>query len=118
MTAPPPTVARQDINPASKMSFAVALCAFSAAGIGFLVNHWMSGWMAVGGMAGIGLFYLAVGLLNLNTADSNVIEGNDLAESSAHRLSDVANVHDLPAERMRDLISAASNDKLANANKE
>ncbi|WP_010587590.1 hypothetical protein [Schlesneria paludicola] len=116
MTAPPPTVARHDLNPTSKMSFAVALCAFAAAAIGLLVNQWMSGWMAVGGMAGIGLFYLAVGLLNLNTTAPGIGDDN-LAETSAHRLSDVANVHDRPVERQSELISASSNDKLANANK-
>lgn len=55
------------LSPTSQMSFAVALCALAAAAVGTIVNHWLTGWMAVGGMVGIGLFYLAIGLLNLRT---------------------------------------------------
>ena len=106
MTAPPSTVARHDLNPTSKMSFAVALCAFAAAGIGLFVNLWMSGWMAVAGMAGVGLFYLAVGILNLNVTSDQGIENDDLTETSAHRLSHVANVNDLPTERLHDSVSS------------
>ena len=54
-------------SPTSQMAFAVALCALAAAGIGSIVNYWLTGWMAVGGMAGVGLFYLAIGLLNLRS---------------------------------------------------
>ena len=42
------------LSPASRMSFAISACAFAAAGIGTVVNHWLTGWMAVGGMAGVG----------------------------------------------------------------
>jgi hypothetical protein len=59
--------AQSMVSPASQMSFAVALCAFIAAGIGLVVNHWVTGWMAVGGMCGVGLFYIVVGLLNLRS---------------------------------------------------
>ncbi len=55
------------MSPASQMSFAISACAFAAAGIGTVVNHWLTGWMAVGGMSGVGLFYLAVGILNLRS---------------------------------------------------
>lgn len=88
---------RPGISPAAKMSFAVAACAFAAAGVGYLVNQWMSGWMAVGGMAGVGLFYLAIGLLNLST--ESVPTENDLQETAAHRLSGVGNVDDRAVER-------------------
>jgi hypothetical protein len=43
----------------------VSAFAFLACLVGVIVNHWLSGWMAVGGMAGIGLFYLAIGLMSL-----------------------------------------------------
>ncbi|WP_157605925.1 hypothetical protein [Schlesneria paludicola] len=56
-------------NPASRMAFAVAICALSAAGLGAIINHWMTGWMAVGGMVGVGLFYLAIGILNLGRGE-------------------------------------------------
>ena len=63
-----PTPRRSSIlSPTSQMAFAVALCALAAAGVGTIVNHWLTGWMAVGGMVGVGLFYLAIGLLNLRT---------------------------------------------------
>ena len=58
------------LSPASQMSFAISACAFAAAGIGTVVNHWLTGWMAVGGMAGVGLFYLAVGILNLQSRNA------------------------------------------------
>ena len=93
------TVGRSEMNPTSKMSFAVAGCAFGAAAIGLLINHWMSGWMAVGGMAGLGLFYLAIGVLSLGSSNSVFIEDRDLTETAAHRLSSASNVDDLAVER-------------------
>ena len=53
------------VNPTSQMAFAVAFCALAAAGIGSIVNLWLTGWLAVGGMVGVGLFYWAVGVINL-----------------------------------------------------
>ena len=53
------------ISTTSQMAFCVAVCAFIAAGICLIVNQWLSGWMAVGGMTGVGLFYVAVGIMNL-----------------------------------------------------
>ena len=53
------------VSATSQMAFAVAICALAAAGIGLIVNHWLTGWMAVGGMVGVGLFYTAIGILNL-----------------------------------------------------
>ena len=80
------TSTRREMTPASKMSFAVAACAFAAAGIGLLINQWMSGWMAVGGMAGVGLFYLAVGLLNLGSTGSVGTNTIDVVEQFPERL--------------------------------
>jgi hypothetical protein len=80
------------------MSFAVSAFAFAAAGVGLLINQWMSGWMAVGGMAGLGLFYLAIGVLNLGSSHSAFLEDGELNQTSAHRLSEATNV-DLATER-------------------
>ena len=115
MTQHSQAVDRWTLSSTSKMSFAVAGCAFAAAGIGLLINQWMSGWMAVGGMAGVGLFYLAVGLLNLG---STFNEDSDLTETSAHRLSgvsNVSNVDDVAIERTRETIGASGNENLAKA---
>lgn len=54
-------------NDAALMCFAVSAGAFVAAGIGAIVNHMLAGWMAVGGMAMVGLFYLALGLFSLGS---------------------------------------------------
>lgn len=51
-------------NPVAPTCFAVSAVAFLASFVGLIVNHWLSGWMAVGGMACIGLFYLAIGLIS------------------------------------------------------
>ena len=91
------------LNPTSKMSFAVAGCAFAAAAIGVLINQWLSGWMAVGGMAGVGLFYLAIGLLNLGSSDSIYTDESDLVESASHRLSGATNVDDLAVDHHQEV---------------
>jgi hypothetical protein len=82
-------------NSTSKMSFAVAACAFAAAGLGLLVNQWMSGWMAVGGMAGIGLFYSGVGLLNLRMSNFVYTDEIDLIKNASAALSEKVNVEQL-----------------------
>jgi hypothetical protein len=87
------------LNATSKMSFAVATCAFAAALVGLFVNQWMSGWMAVGGMAGVGLFYIGVGLLNLGHTGTVFSDDNEFVETSSHRLSGAGNVDDLAIER-------------------
>ena len=55
------------VNDASLMCFSVAAGALIAAGIGAIVNHLLAGWMAVGGMVGVALLYLALGLFNLGS---------------------------------------------------
>ncbi len=106
---------RPEMSPTSKMSFAVAACAFGAAGIGLLINQWMSGWMAVGGMAGVGLFYLAVGLLNLGSTSSIFSDESDLIQTASHRLSDATNVDDLAIERPAETIDGVRAEHLVNA---
>ena len=58
------------LHPTSRVAFAVAACAFMAAGIGAILNYWVAGWMAVGGMTGIGLFYIVIRLINVRTTCS------------------------------------------------
>lgn len=74
---------RFSLTPASQMAFAVSLCAFAAAGVGLIVNHWLTGWMAVGGMVGVGLFYLAVGILNLRS--KNAFDDDELITNASER---------------------------------
>ena len=71
------------MTPVSRMAFAVSVCAFAAAGVSIVVNHWLTGWMAVGGMAGIGLFYLAIGILNLHS--KNAFDDDGLITSISQR---------------------------------
>lgn len=69
------------ISPTSQMAFAVAICALAAAGIGLIINHWLTGWMAVGGMFGVGLFYTAIGILNLRANPPTVEDDSTLSTS-------------------------------------
>ena len=108
------SVGRRELNATSKMSFIVAGFAFIAAGVGLLINHWMSGWMAVGGMAGVGLFYLAVGLLNLGSAEPIFAEDHDYAETAAHRLSGAANVDDQAIEGRNKTVESLHEERMAN----
>ena len=58
---------RSSLSPASQMAFAVSICAFGAAGVGAIGNQWLPGWVAVGGMMGVGCFYLIIGLFSLRS---------------------------------------------------
>ena len=105
------------LNPTSKISFTVAGCAFSAAAIGYLINQWMSGWMAVGGMAGVGLFCLALGLLNLNSNALIFEEDAELVETASHRLSGATNVDDLLVSHAEESTVGSRRENLASSNK-
>ena len=108
---------RSEMNSTSQMSFAVAACAFGAAALGLLINQWMSGWMAVGGMAGLGLFYLAIGLLNLGSTEPLFTQESELIETASHRLSGAMNVDDLATKRPEETGVSSRSDKLANAHR-
>ena len=116
MTQDPQSLNSQSVGITSKMSFAVAGCAFGAAIIGLLVNQWLSGWMAVGGMTGVGLFYLAVGLLNLSPSGHHESDASELIETSAHRLSGAANVDDIAVKQEQEKVQSKSSDKVASSN--
>ena len=105
---------RRELNSTSQMSFAVAACAFGAAALGLLINQWMSGWMAVGGMAGLGLFYLAIGLLNLGSTEPMFTHESELIETASHRLSGAMNVDDLTNKRPEESGVGSRSEKLAN----
>ena len=115
MTRNPEAGSRPDLNSTSKMSFAVAACAFAAAGFGLLINQWQSGWMAVGGMAGVGLFYLAVGLLNPGFVGSFFTDESDLTGTASHRLSDALNVDKLEVKRPAETVQTTQTDNLVDA---
>ena len=87
-----------DANSSRRMAFIVAVCAFSAAGLGLLINQWVPGWMAVGGMAGVGLFYLTMGAMSFQSTPSMDVHNGGLTETSSHRLSSDSNLHELSAE--------------------
>ena len=70
------------LNPVSKVSFAVAIAAFGTALLGLVINQIFTGWMAAGGMAGVGLFYLAIGVLNLEWRSSSIPRDDQDAEES------------------------------------
>lgn len=53
------------MNPAARVCFAVAACAFLAAAVGLLANQALAGAMEVMGMAAVGLFYTGMGVLKL-----------------------------------------------------
>jgi hypothetical protein len=65
---------RLKVNDTAFVCFSVALTAFAAAGAGLVVNLFFTGWMAVGGMAGVGLFYLAMGIWSVGHHEDSKIE--------------------------------------------
>lgn len=57
---------RRRIGQASVVCFAIAGIAFVACAMGLFVNHFLTGSLAIGGTAAVGLIYVAMGLLNLD----------------------------------------------------
>ena len=80
------------LYPTSQMAFTVAICALAAAGIGAIVNHWLTGWMAIGGMVGVGLFYWAVGVLNLRT-ESPLFDDDELTSNVSQQTAGADNLY-------------------------
>lgn len=60
-----PTPPRR-INPAARMCFTISGIAFVACALGLLVNHLLTGALAIAGTAAVALVYLAMGLMSLN----------------------------------------------------
>ena len=87
------------ISTTSQMAFAVAICAFIAAGVGLIINQWLAGWMAVGGMTGVGLFYAAIGISNLWT-ETPLFEDDEFANAS-QRTARSENLRGEPISRPR-----------------
>ena len=79
------------VNSTSQMAFAVAFCALAAAGIGSIVNLWLTGWFAVGGMVGVGLFYWAVGVINL-PVNSPVFDDDESMLNTSRRTARMDNL--------------------------
>ena len=67
----------------SKACFGVASVAFVGSFACAALNHSLSGWMAVAGMAGLGLFYLALGVLNLGQAPKSLFNREQDSSSAA-----------------------------------
>jgi hypothetical protein len=72
---------------AAKVCLWLGLLALSAAVVGSVVNSVLTGWMAVAGMAAIGLFYLGLSSIAAEHAPGSAI---DFAEDS---LSDTTGDH-------------------------
>ena len=92
------------LNPVSKISFAVAIAAFGTALLGLVINQIFTGWMAAGGMAGVGLFYLAIGILNLEWRSSPVTEDQKDEEAmvaNTLHMPSVADTSGMTGERVR-----------------
>lgn len=66
----------------SKASFGVAGLAFLGSFACAAINSTLSGWMAVAGMAGLGLFYLALGVLNLGHVPKSLFDNNQDSSSA------------------------------------
>ncbi len=98
------------MSPTSQMAFAVALCALAAAGIGSIVNHWLTGWMAVGGMVGVGLFYAAVGILNLRA--NHPLYDDDANQNISQRTARADNLFGEPVTWPRSIPRTAESHQL------
>lgn len=95
------------VSPASQMAFAVAICAFAAAGIGLIVNQFLTGWMAVGGMFGVGLFYVGIGIVNLNLRHERPDEPI-ATESLSHKGAAADNLVGEPVSRPKLFVASES----------
>ena len=104
-----------DANSSRRMAFIVAVYAFGAAGLGLLINQWVPGWMAIGGMAGVGLFYLTMGAMSFQSTPSMDIHNGGLIETSSHRLSSGSNLNELSAEPVPMGTEQQTSDTMANA---
>ena len=78
---------RNDYRPAfnsiSKICFCIASLAFVGSFACAAIHYALSGWMAVAGMAGLGLFYLALGVLNLGHAPTSLFDDAQNSSSAA-----------------------------------
>jgi hypothetical protein len=73
------SASRLSLNPVALSSFSVAICSFGAAVLGLPFSHWPSA-----GLAGVGVFYLVVGLISWATSTSAVHEtGTETSHKTA-----------------------------------
>ncbi len=87
------------MNSASQMAFTVAAIALAAAGVGVIVNHWVTGWMAVGGMVGVGLFYAAIGVLSLTRKQIGFDAREESVSNASQRTARALNLYSEPVLR-------------------
>jgi len=95
MSKLPKSEIQTTLTPASQMAFAVAFCALAVAGIGAIANQWLSGWLAIGGMFGVGLFYIAIGVLNIVSNPPAFHEDESISNLS-QRAARVDNLYEEP----------------------
>mgnify|MGYP001012210449 CR=1 FL=1 len=70
MSLQAPVLSRMAVSDSGKLCFGVAAGAFLTALVGIAVNTVFPGWMAAGGLALLGLFYLALGLAEIRFASA------------------------------------------------
>lgn len=61
----PSTGPRRRLSQAAMVCFSISGIAFVACAMGLFVNHYLTGSLAIGGTAAVGLIYLAMGVMNL-----------------------------------------------------
>ncbi len=69
---------------AARMCLWLGLLALSASLVGCVVNSLLTGWMAVAGMAAIGLFYLGLSSVAASQARSPVLDHSDDAANETN----------------------------------
>ena len=89
------------------MAFTVAAIALVAAGIGMIVNHWLTGWMAVGGMVGVGLFYAAIGVLSLTGKQIGFDAREESVSNASQRTARTLNLYAVPVIRPRVVLTSS-----------
>ena len=102
------TATRLSMNPVALSSFSVAICSFGAAVLGLPFSHWPAG-----GLAGVGAFYLVVGLVSWATSKSAAhetgIETSHITAGADNLVAEaVGNTRETasPARRNHELVGA------------
>lgn len=70
-TSPPK---QRRLSHAAIVCFSASVIAFFACAMGLLVNHALTGSLAISGTAAVGLIYLAMGLLNISQGEVSQFE--------------------------------------------
>ena len=79
MNCQTPGIPRRFRPSGSNICFTIAACSLGAALLGAVVNLFLTGWMAVGGMTMVGLFYFGMGLAEVQRERSAPQDRRDAA---------------------------------------